>query len=78
MFESQQNISKNKQTNKESFSEKREEQASIKIAENESENKVLSYQLKANKQNETSPEAIIQKKSNQSKSGLPDGLKKGV
>ncbi len=78
MFESQQNISKNKQSKKENFSKKGEEQASIDIAENESENKILSYQLKANKQNESSPEAIIQKKSNQSKSGLPDGLKKGV
>ena len=78
MFESQQNISKNKQSKKENFSKKGEEEGSIDIAENESENKVLSYQLRANKQNETSPEAIIQKKSNQSKSGLPDGLKKGV
>ena len=43
MFESQQNISKNKQSKKENFSKKGEEQASIDIAENESENKVVIF-----------------------------------
>ena len=78
MFESQQKINKSKQSDSKTESKKESDQSSDNEFESKTENKLRAYQFKANKNNETSPEAIIQKKSNQNSSNLPDGLKSGV
>ena len=63
MFESPQKAEKEKQSDNQS--KHALDQSSDSEFKSESESKLQAYQLKADKQNQNSPEAVIQQKSNQ-------------
>ena len=78
MFKSLKHTKKEKQSSVNSKSNNGFDQSYDHQHETESENKIRSYQLKADKQNENSSLSAIQKKSNEKSTGLPGGLRSGV
>ena len=78
MFKSLKHTKKEKQSSVNSKSHNGSDQSYDHQHETESENKIRSYQLKADKQNENSSLSAIQKKSNGKSTGLPEGLRSGV
>lgn len=78
MFESAQKSEKENQSDHQSESQQELDQTSSSEFKSKSENKLQAYQLKADQQNQNSPEAVIQKKSNENNTGLPNELKTGV
>ena len=78
MFKSLKHTKKEKQSSVNSKSNNGFDQSYDHQHETESENKIRSYQLKADKQNENSSLSAIQKKSNGKSTGLPEGLRSGV